>query len=398
MKNNLYFLIHKWLGIVCGIIVFIVCITGCIYTFYDELKLKVYPDRFLLENTDHNSPPLPLSSLIKTAQAALPEGEKVSRIDLYPAPGRTWVFRAQKTNESGFGYNNYYQYHKRVFMNPYTGEVVKVENTKYEFFQIVLQLHRNLALGDTIGSPVIGTATIIFILLLISGMILWWPKNRKWKTVKRAVWIDPKVKWKRLMYDIHNVSGFYSFLIALVIALTGVFYSFEFIKKGYANLFNQFSTVTKQPAEAAAPINIHYEDPLDNVLYYTLQQHAQADMMSIRLRGKDAAQLDIQVRLAKNRTGDFKWYYFDGNGRSIKEVREGEKLPLGDRLVSLNYDLHTGSIWGIPSKIIVFIISLFCASLPVTGYIMWWNKRKKRSKKQSEKKQVKTVKKEMVSA
>ncbi|WP_126971509.1 PepSY-associated TM helix domain-containing protein [Gynurincola endophyticus] len=381
MKNNLYFLIHKWLGIVCGIIVFIVCITGCIYTFYDELKLKVYPDRFLLENTDNNRSPLPLSSLIKAAQAALPGNEPISRVDLYPAKDRSWVFRAQGINTSGIGYNNYYPYYWRVFVNPYTGEIVKLENTKYEFFQIILQLHRNLTLGDKIGSPIVGTATIIFILLLISGMILWWPKNWKWKTVKRVVWIDSTVKWKRLMYDIHNVSGFYSFLIAMIVAITGVFYSFEPIKKEYGNFFNQFSTVTQLPAAKAAPINVHYDDPLDNVLYYTLHQHARADMMSIRLRGKDAAQLDIQVRLAKNRTGDFKWYYFDGNGQSIKEVREGEKLPLGDRLISLNYDLHTGSVWGMPSKIIVFIISLFCAGLPVTGYIMWWNKQKKKSSK-----------------
>jgi uncharacterized iron-regulated membrane protein len=378
MKKEFFFQIHKWLGILSGVIVFIVCITGCIYTFYDELKLQFYPDRYLIETPKENGVPLPLSKLTKIAQAALPVNEKISRVDLYPASNRTWIFRAQKTDEAAFGYGSYQQYYQRVFLDPYTGEIQFVENTKYEFFQVVLQLHMNLLLGKKIGALLVNIATIVFLVLLVTGMVLWWPRNWKWKNIRRAIWLNTSVKWKRLVYDLHNVSGFYSLFFAIILSFTGLVFGLESVKKNYAAFFNQFSDAAIKKEKQTQSIPGIFADPLDNAFHYTLANNSQADMMSIRLRNSNQNQHDIQVRLKPNRTGSFRWYYFDGSGTQIKEIRSGSTLALGDRLVTLNFDLHTGSIGGIPTRILAFIVSLIGAALPVTGYIMWWNKRKKK--------------------
>jgi uncharacterized iron-regulated membrane protein len=53
------------------------------------------------------------------------------------------------------------------------------------------------------------------------------------------------------------------------------------------------------------------------------------------------------------------------------------KFPIGERLVEMNYDIHVGAIGGLTGKIIAFIASLVCASLPVTGFIIWWGKRRR---------------------
>src|SRR5690606_25995788 len=87
---------------------------------------------------------LPLSTLTAIAQKALLNNEEITRIDLYPSKNRTWVFRAVKTNEDALTYVAYFKYNKRVFVDPYTGKVQAVENSKTEFFQLVLQLHMNL--------------------------------------------------------------------------------------------------------------------------------------------------------------------------------------------------------------------------------------------------------------
>ncbi|MGE8242176.1 MAG: PepSY domain-containing protein, partial [Sphingobacterium sp.] len=112
IKSSILWL-HKWLGIITGIIVFILSITGCIYTFQDELKLWAYPEKYFIPLVDSSSDPLPLSTLLHNAQHSLDEGQKISRIDLYPAKDRTWVFRAIKTDEKAFGHWNYYRYYKR---------------------------------------------------------------------------------------------------------------------------------------------------------------------------------------------------------------------------------------------------------------------------------------------
>jgi len=49
--------------------------------------------------------------------------------------------------------------------------------------------------------------------------------------------------------------------------------------------------------------------------------------------------------------------------------------------VAANYDIHVGAILGLPTKIIAFIVSLICASLPVTGFMIWWGRRKKKTVK-----------------
>ena len=51
-----------------------------------------------------------------------------------------------------------------------------------------------------------------------------------------------------------------------------------------------------------------------------------------------------------------------------------------DQLAMLNYDMHVGVALGLPGKILAFFVSLICASLPVTGFMVWLNKKKKSKK------------------
>ncbi|WP_220700121.1 PepSY-associated TM helix domain-containing protein [Sphingobacterium puteale] len=381
IKSSILWL-HKWLGIITGIVVCILSLTGCIYTFQDEIKLWVYPEKYYIAHADNATAPLPLSTLLSNAQSSLENNQKITRVDLYPAKDRTWIFRAIKTDEEAFGHWNYFRYYKRVFINPYTGEVQQVENTKTEFFQLVLQLHLNLLLGKKYGHALVSWSTALFIIILLSGIILWWPKKWKGKNFRRSFWVDTKVKWKRLNHDLHNVIGFYSLFIALAFAITGLAFAFPGFKKTYIDTFNLFqkeATSTKLPVPT--PIPLAYEKFQDNALHYSLKNYPQAEMLSIRLKKETEPEIDIQIRRYEKRSGVFDWLYFDKKRAALKQIKSGENLRLGDKLGTLNYDIHTGSIGGLTTKIITFTISLFCASLPITGYIIWLNKSKKAKKK-----------------
>ena len=372
--------LHKWLGIISGVIVLLVSLSGAIYVFADDLKVLVYPERYMLP-IDGSGTTKPLSSLIQLAESQLAENEKVTRVDLYPEKNRSWVFRAVATNPNGFGLWNYFTYYKRVFINPYSGAVIGTEDATKEFFQLTLELHMNLLLGKTFGNPIVSYATLIFVIMLISGIVLWWPRNSKRKTLQRSFMLKTKVKWKRLNYDLHNVIGFYSFIFALVLGLSGLVFSFPSLRENYIALFNKINskaTEASKLSESAENIPIVYQDPLDNTLLYLLDTYPQAAMMSIRLKSEDSPQIDVQVRNKKGRTGDFAWYYVDKNTQQVNKVVRSSSLEIGDKLAAINYDIHTGGIGGYFTKFIACLISLFCASLPITGYILWWNKTKKR--------------------
>jgi uncharacterized iron-regulated membrane protein len=380
---------HKWLGLISGIVVMIVSMTGCIYVFHDDIKLLVYPNKYYIsqtQNTDRHIQQQPLSLLIAQAEKSLGPGRNVSRVDLYPAPDRTWIFRSMETDPSSTFFWKYYRHYDRVFINPFTGEVQAIEDSKSEFFQIILQLHMNLLLGKTIGEPVVGGATIIFIILLISGLVLWWPKKWSRKSLKRSFQLDRKAKWKRINYDLHNVLGFYSLLFALILCITGLVFAYPTFKEMYVNGFNRLSTSRNdipRPNRENRDVVIPQitESTRDNALIYTLGQHPQADMMSLRLRSTDERHHDIQVRLNRDKTSDFIWYYFDQTNGQISKLTRAEELPIGDKLASMNYDIHVGSIGGIWTKILAFTISLICASLPITGFIIWMNKRAKKKRR-----------------
>ncbi|WP_367211149.1 PepSY-associated TM helix domain-containing protein [Sphingobacterium sp. R2] len=375
--------LHKWLGIITGVVVTILSLTGCIYTFQDELKLVAYPEKYFISGTtDHPTIPLPLSTLLHYAQKSLPKDEKITRVDLYPTKNRTWVFRAVKTDEKAFGHWNYYKYYKRVFVNPYSGQVQHVENSKTEFFQLTLQLHLNLLLGKRFGHPIVAWSTAIFILILLSGIVLWWPKKWKRKNLKRSFWLDTKVKWKRLNHDLHNVIGFYSLFIGLIFAITGLAFAFPGFKKSYIATFNVLQS-TKASSGRISPVPLPTAENQfqDNALRYALTNYPTAEMMSIRLKKDTQTGMDIQVRHDEKRSGVFDWLYFDRRGNNLYEIKSSEQLHYGDKLGALNYDIHTGSIGNISTKIIACLASLCCASLPITGYIIWINKSKKNKKK-----------------
>ena len=111
-----------------------------------------------------------------------------------------------------------------------------------------------------------------------------------------------------------------------------------------------------------------------------MKTHDDADLFSIRFREKETDPLDVQVRLAKNRTHLFEWYYFDRNTAKMLMHYNDRNVIGGEKFRSMNYDLHTGAFAGIPTKILAFIISLICATMPVTGFIMWYNKKKPKKK------------------
>ncbi len=68
--------------------------------------------------------------------------------------------------------------------------------------------------------------------------------------------------------------------------------------------------------------------------------------------------------------------YFDQYSGNIIKKQLFEETAKGEKLRTLNYDIHTGKIFGLTGQFLVFFSALIAASLPITGFIMWRNKRR----------------------
>ena len=164
----------------------------------------------------------------------------------------------------------------------------------YDFFHSTLRIHRWLLdapakKGErTVGKEIVGYSTLAMTIVLMSGIIIWWPRNRK--VLKNRLSVTCSKGSKRFWYDSHVSIGFYATLLLLIMCLTGLVWSFTGWREAFWNLFD-------------------FIPP------------------------------------------------------------EGRKRFL--------YTLHTGSWGGLPSKIIYFLAALTGAVLPLTGYYLWWNKKKR---------------------
>lgn len=354
--------IHLWLGLASGLVVFILGITGAIYAFQDEIKGLVYKDRLYVEPGKSR---LPLSVLLPIAIEAIGKDHKISRAELSQTAGRTYMFRALKVDKKAFGYWNYYQYYDKVYLNPYNGKVVFKENAKAEFFTVVLALHMNLLLGDLVGHFIIRWSVVCFVILLLSGMVLWWPKNWKLKQLKKSFQVKWNAKFKRLNYDMHNVFGFYSFLILMVVSLTGLMWSFELTTEKKAKVFSDTTQVLGLT-------------PVDQILQQAQKASPETAYFLYNFPAAKSGTVNVSAYQDKMRLYDREQYRFDRyNGQLLHQTGSFDQLSLGQKVIAMNYDLHTGSVLGLTGKILAFFAGLIAAGLPVTGFLIWWKKGKR---------------------
>lgn len=374
--------LHLWLGLSSGIIVFIVSITGCIYVFQQEIKDALEPWRFV---EAQDKPFVPPSQLLDTATAHMP-GIKPTGLTYSNKEGAAAV---------GFSYNkNGARNFVAVFMDPYTGAFLNkqqlIGNGEFDFFRFIIDGHRALWLPYKIGRPIVGVATLIFVVLLITGLIMWWPKKWNAANYKKSFKIKWNGKFKRLNYDLHNVLGFYSFILALIIGLTGLVWSFEWFSdslyyitsggKSHPGHHHPHSDISKAGNAGVDSVSV-----LDRAWYLTMAQEptAQGMYMSPGVDEEDDA-IEIIAYQDHGSWYNQNVYYYDQY--TLKPLRmAGDRFStasFADQLVMLNYDIHIGAVLGLPGKILAFFISLICASLPVTGFLVWLNKRKKKSAKE----------------
>lgn len=373
--------LHLWLGIGSGLIIIIVALTGCIYAFQVEITQWVHRNEIFIQ-APPNAKPLPLSVLQQNAEKALGGKKPINFLTTYKDPQRAWEFMAYKPGDpKALTYFGLIDYFDIAMVNPYSGKVTLTEDYKNNFFNIVKSIHWSLLLNDQYGQQIIGWATFIFVILLITGLILWWPK--KWNKANRDK--SFKVKWKanfkRLNYDLHNVPGFYAMLIALILALTGMVWAFQWFQNGIYAVASWSTAAPAFPDIKSDSTKRISANPFDIAF-----AEAQRLMPSADRIGMSPAVGNRGVIYANGYKGDETFYHYDGlqfdryTGKLLYRKDYKDKNN-GEKLISMNYDIHVGAILGLTGKILAFCASLVVATLPVTGFIIWWGRKKKKSKK-----------------
>ncbi len=403
--KDIVLFLHRWLGLITGIVVLILSITGCLFTFQQEISEWVLHDTFYADEVPEDQQHLPIEELQSRAADALDVDQLPYGITTYKNPERNWSAMYYEAGVDSWFYFGSMKAYKTAYINPYDGEIEGVVNEKKDFFQIVKGIHWSLLLATPIGQPIVVWSTVIFMVLLISGMILWWPKKWNKSGKQKSFKIKWGSTWRRVNYDLHNVLGFYFLVLSLIIGFTGLYWYFPFAQKSLHFLGTGEYALPEGPSEKIVSAIPEKDDPasvpMEQAYNKAWSEYPKAYSIAL------VAPVDSQSTIRATVRPDGQTYYgrsyleFDQYSGEMLAAARYEEKNAGEKLVAMNYDIHIGAIGGLPGKIIAFIASLICASLPVTGFIIWWDRKKrkwKREEKLQKRQQESSVSKERIPA
>lgn len=174
-------------------------------------------------------------------------------------------------------------------------------------------------------------------------------------------------------------------LILLVMAITGSLWGFEWFRNTFykATSGGRSYPLFKQPQSDTLAAGHFRLDAIDS-LFVRTQADNPGSAFFVFFPEKRSDPIQVSVNHRRGRTYDMELLYFDqvtlrrlpGPGVFKKRFRDASTA---DQISRLNYDIHTGQLGGLPTKILAFFASLICASLPVTGFYIWWGRRRKKT-------------------
>ena len=373
--------IHLWLSVPFGILITLICFSGAALVFEKEVMELCHRELYFVKKVE--AAPLPMEQLMTKVAATLPDSVSVTGVNISSDPERAYQVTLSKPRRAS------------MYVDQYTGEITG----KYErapFFNFMFRMHRWLLDsmkqdgGIFWGKMIVGTSTLMFVFVLISGVVVWCPRTRK--ALKNSLKIVANKGWRRFWYDLHVAGGMYALVFLLAMALTGLTWSFQWYRTGFYKTFGVEVQPSMGHGNAAANATAkggkrdgkpegregrgaHRYSPYTNwQQVYEQLAEANPDYKQISVSNGSAS---VAVPRFGNQRGTDRYKFNPRNGE-ITETTLYKDLDNSGKIRGWIYSVHVGSWGGMLTRILTFVAALIGASLPLTGYYLWIRKKIKR--------------------
>lgn len=370
--------IHLWLSVPFGLIITVICLSGAALVFEDEVTELCRRNLYYVEKV--SGAPLPVEYLIEKVAGTLPDSVAVTGVSISSDAERAYQVNLSKPRRAS------------VYVDQYTGEV-KGRHERAPFFLTMFKLHRWLLDGMKPdggifwGKMIVGISTLMFVFVLISGIVIWWPRTKK--ALKNSLKIAVGKGRRRFWYDLHVAGGMYALVLLLAMALTGLTWSFSWYRAGF---YKVFGVEMKQRAGHGALQTVHGTPQTahggksgrnsseegrgnrEHTSSYTCWQQVYEE-----LKARNAGYKQITVsngsasvsfeRFGNQRAADR--YAFNPQDGEITEVTLYKDTDASGKMRGWIYSVHVGSWGGMFTRILTFIAALLGGTLPLTGYYLW---------------------------
>ena len=373
--------IHLWLSVPFGILITLICFSGAALVFEKEVMELCHRELYFVKKVE--AAPLPMEQLMTKVAATLPDSVSVTGVNISSDPERAYQVTLSKPRRAS------------MYVDQYTGEIMG-KYKRAPFFNFMFRMHRWLLDsmkqdgGIFWGKMIVGTSTLMFVFVLISGVVVWWPRTRK--ALKNSLKIVANKGWRRFWYDLHVAGGMYALVFLLAMALTGLTWSFQWYRTGFYKTFGVEVQPSMGHGNAAANATAkggkrdgkpegregrgaHRYSPYTNwQQVYEQLAEANPDYKQISVSDGSAS---VAVPRFGNQRGTDRYKFNPRNGE-ITETTLYKDLDNSGKIRGWIYSVHVGSWGGMLTRILTFVAALIGASLPLTGYYLWIRKKIKR--------------------
>ncbi|WP_287646694.1 PepSY-associated TM helix domain-containing protein [Bacteroides sp.] len=386
--------IHLWLSVPFGLIITLVCFSGAMLVFENEVNEWFRRDLYYVETVKES--PLPMDKLLEKVATTLPDSVSVTGVSISSDPGRAYQVSLSKPRRAS------------LYVDQYTGEV-KGKSERSGFFMFMFRMHRWLLdsmnpgnEGIFWGKMIVGVSTLLLVFVLISGIVIWWPRTRK--ALKNSLKITATKGWRRFWYDLHVAGGMYALIFLLAMALTGLTWSFPWYRTAFYKVFGvevqqraaqgheQKSDAQKRDTKLATHREKKREgNEVRKGERSRRPENNHSDMYSVtspfvywqeiydklRRQNPEYKQISISSGTASvsfNRFGNQRAsdrYSFNTDNGEFTETSLYQHQDKSGKIRGWIYSVHVGNWGGMFTRILTFIAALLGTALPLTGYYLW---------------------------
>ena len=368
--RKVLFQLHWIFGITVGIVLAIVGATGALLSFEQQIVASLARDSRQVEANGRT--PLAPAELLTRIAANEPD-KRIAGLNIAREPGATvrvtFAPREQR------------------YVDPYTGSLLPAASGGAEtFFRNVRQLHRWLMLGELgdrdIGRQIVGASTLLLIFMALTGLYLRWPRGRAARRLRTWFVPDFRLKGRAFLWNLHSVIGTWVLPVYLVIALTGLQWSYEWYRDGLYSIAGVERPAGGEggPREARGKADI----PNFTRAWETFSREVPGfTAVNVNLAAAPDRPLEFRYLDAQpSHERAFNTLAIDKEGQVSKSERYQDKR-LAARLVSSIFPLHSGSYFGVVGVIVFLIASLMMPLFTVTGWLMYLCRRAPRARRES---------------
>ncbi len=351
--RRILFQVHVWLGVLTGLYVVIVCISGAALVFRIDMQRALHPHLFTPRTAGPLADPVTVMDSVSRAYPA----HKLSGVDAPTTLRPTYL--AYVTSGAEF---------RTVLIDPVSA-VILGELPDHVAIRVLRNVHYNL-LGGRTGRTVNGLGAFGILILCMTGLVIWWPGRNGWR---RGFVVDFSRDRRRVAWQLHRAIGVWSVALIAMTAITGLSLVFP---AGFRAMVNRISTITvSRSPQSGAPTGTSrkptWREVIDRARPLAAGQHVARVVLPFGDRG--AYLVMFAERSPTPASSELTSIYIDqySGQRLANTVAE---LTWGDAVMAQMMPLHVGGVGGHAGRIAWFVLGLSPAVLFVTGLIVWWRR------------------------